>query len=308
MTTLNARVSRLLTPVGALALLTLGGPLATPSTVLAQEQLLYVSATGVTGSPVSDLTADEVVVQWDGEDSEIVELELIEWPVQVTMMVDNGKGGREYIDEIRAGLKAFIAALPDGVEMALVATSDEVLIVTDYTSDKAALTAGVDEMDRGNDDAYFLDAMIASAATVASGERDFFPVFVNLATDGDEGSEGDQAAFEGMVNNMVTNAGTLHTRMLYTEDGRADQSLQAQVGPIGQQTPGGSYEAIVDVATLEANLTALAEDIARKNGVVGTQYRVRYNPPAGAGAAPAISVGSSRAGLNLVPTIDGNLP
>ena len=300
MTTLNARVSRLVTPLGAFALLTLGVPLATPSTAFGQEQLLYISATGVTGSPVSDLTAEEIVVQWDGEDTEIVELELIEWPVQVTMMVDNGRGGREHIDQIRAGLKAFIAALPEGIEMALVATSDEVLSVTDYTSDKAALTAGVDEMERGNDDAYFLDAMIAAAETVAAAQREFFPVFVNLATDENEGSEGDQAAFEAMVNTVVTNAGTVH--------GDADQSVQALVGPIGQQTPGGSYEAIADVTTLEANMTALAEDIARKNGVVSVQYRVRYNPPADAGPAPGISVGSSRAGLNLIPTIDGNLP
>tara|TARA_B100001123_G_scaffold93739_1_gene107980 strand:+ start:4466 stop:5392 length:927 start_codon:yes stop_codon:yes gene_type:complete len=308
MTTLNARVSRLVTPLGAFALLALGVPLATPSTAFGQEQVLYISATGVTGSPVSDLTAEEIVVQWDGEDTEIVELELIEWPVQVTMMVDNGRGGREHIDQIRAGLKAFIAALPEGVEMALVATSDEVLSVTDYTSDKAALTAGVDEMERGNDDAYFLDAMIAAAATVAAAEREFFPVFVNLATDKDEGSEGDQAAFEGMVNNVATNAGTVHTRLLYTEDGDADQSMQALVGPIGQQTPGGSYEAIADVTTLEANLTALAENIARKNGLVSVQYRVRYNPPANAGPAPNISVASTRVGLNLIPTIDGNLP
>ena len=97
MTTLNARVSRLVTPLGAFALLTLGVPLATPSTAFGQEQLLYISATGVTGSPVSDLTAEEIVVQWDGEDTEIVELELIEWPVQVTMMVDNGRGGRDIV-------------------------------------------------------------------------------------------------------------------------------------------------------------------------------------------------------------------
>ena len=87
-----------------------------------------------------------------------------------------------------------------------------------------------------------------------------------------------------------------------------DRSMQALVGPIGQQTPGGSYEAIADVTTLEANLTALAENIARKNGVVSVQYRVRYNPPADAGPAPSISVASSRVGLNLIPTIDGHLP
>ena len=307
MTTSTAR--RVTGALCTLVLVVFGAPWAATPVIQAQQQLLYISATGIGGSPVTDLALEEVVVQWDGEDAEITDVELIEWPVRLTVMVDNGKGGRDSIDEIRAGLKALIAGLADGVEMSPVATSDGVLTLADYTTDKAALTAAVDEMERGNDDAAFLDAMIQAADGIAADtNRSYFPVFLNLATDGPEGSEGDQAAFEAMVNNLVTNAGTMHTRLLYTEDGDADQSLQAQVAGIGQQTPGGSYVALSDAAELEASMRELAADISRKHGLVSAQYRVTYTPPSGSGPAPGISVGSTRAGLNLVPTIDGNLP
>lgn len=309
MTTPTARTRRVAGALCALAIVVFGAPWSTDSITHAQEQVLFISATGIDGAPVTDLTAEEFAVQWDGEDSEIVSAELIEWPVRVTLMVDNGKGGRESIDEIRAGLKAFVGALPDGVEASLVATSDEVLTVTDYTTDKAALTAGIDEMERGNDDAYFLDALIAAAASMtADPARENFPVLVNLATDGDEGSDGDQEAFQAAINTMSANATTMHTRLLYTEDGNADTSLQAIVGATGGQVIQGSYEAIADVAGLTAALETLAQDIGRKHGLVSAQYRVTYNPPADVGPAPGISVGSSRAGLSLRPTLDGNIP
>ena len=309
MTIPTARARQIVGALCALALVVFGAPWTAPSITHAQQQVLFFSATGIDGAPVTDLTAEELAVEYDGEESDIVSAELLEWPVKVTLMVDNGKGGRDSIDEIRAGLRAFVAALPDGVEVALVATSDEVLTVTDYTADKAALNAGIDEMERGNDDAYFLDALVAAASAVgADTGRDYFPVLVNLATDGDEGSEAGQAEFDQAVNHMGTSAATMHTRMLYTDDGDADSSRQAMVGATGGQVVQGSYETIADAAGLTASLEALAQDIGRKHALVSAQYRVTYNPPADAGPAPGISVGSTREALNLLPTIDGNIP
>ena len=55
-------------------------------------------------------------------------------------------------------------------------------------------------------------------------------------------------------------------------------------------------------------LPELGQDITRKHKLVSNQYRVTDAPPAGASAQPGISIGTTRPSLNLLPTLDGNVP
>lgn len=87
--------------------------------VSAQAQQLCLSVTDASGEPVTDLTAEELIVQWDGEDCETLNVEPINWPVRLTVYVDNGAGGREALQNMREGLKLFVDALPEEVEVGL---------------------------------------------------------------------------------------------------------------------------------------------------------------------------------------------
>ena len=70
----------------------------------------------------------------------------------------------------------------------------------------------------------------------------------------------------------------------------------------------GTYEALAASTGFVSLLPELAADIARKHKRVSNQYRITYTPPEGASEQPAISVGTTRPSLELLPTIDGNVP
>ncbi|HIE93233.1 MAG TPA: hypothetical protein EYQ83_10355 [Acidobacteria bacterium] len=307
MNTPTARLRRLAGALSAVTLVAFGSPWGASPNLQAQDQVLFVSATDESGAPVTDLTDEELVVQWDGKDSEIRNFESIDWPVKVTVYVDNSN--EDVLDDIRAGLKALVQALPDGVEVGLASLSDEITWVTEHTADKATLGVAIDAIEEKDDDTYFLDAIIAEAGTIAADtRREYFPVVVMVTTDGDDTSDGEQAAFAAALGQLQTNGATLHTRLLLTEEGNGAQSMQALVGSAGGQQMQGSSETVPGSPGFTAALTTLGQDIARKHGLVSQQYRVAYRPPSDVSAQPAISVGSSREGLNVMPTLDGNVP
>jgi hypothetical protein len=290
----------------ALGLFVFGAPWSPSSAVLAQSQTLFLSLSDADGNPVTDLQPDEVTVQWDGVACETLDLEPIDWPVRVTVFIDNGEGGARSVQHMREGLKGFIAAMPDGVEVALLTLARQPRWVTRHTADKAELLEGIDLVvpDAGAS-ARFLDALIEEAGRLDDDdERQYFPVILMLASDGPEGSSGREQRFEEMIRRLQENSATVHTYL--ASSGRSG-SLQTQIGiDLGDMT-GGQYRAIAASSAFRSLLPELGEDIARKHRLVSNQYRVTYAPPDGASEQPAVSIGLARSGLQLVATLDGNI-
>ena len=75
MRTITARFRPVLTAVLTLSLVMLGGPWVASQVVQAQEYQIFLSVTDANGMPVTDLEDDEVVVQWDGEDADIRDMD-----------------------------------------------------------------------------------------------------------------------------------------------------------------------------------------------------------------------------------------
>ena len=291
----------------ALALIVFGVPGTTSQVVLAQSQVLFVSIVDVDGEPVTDLTAEEVTVQWDGEDCETLNLEPIDWPVRVTVFVDNGEGGRAAVPQMREGLRGFMDAIPDEVEIAILTLARQPRWVTRHTTDRAELAEGIDLIvsDAGAA-STFMDALIEEAGRLHDDEeRQYFPVIVLVASDGPDTSNGLQQRYEEALQRLIANSATVHTRML--SSGNVG-GLAAQVGSHVGEVTRGSHQALGLGSAFETMLPELGEDIARKHRRVSNQYRVTYAPPDGASDLPAISIGTTRPGLNVIPTLDGNVP
>ena len=89
MTGATTRRPPLAAVLAALVLIACGAPW-TSRVVSAQSQSFYVSVTDTDGVPITDMRPEEVIVESDGEQRETLNLEPIDWPVRVTVFVDNG--------------------------------------------------------------------------------------------------------------------------------------------------------------------------------------------------------------------------
>ncbi len=302
----TARLRPLAGALLALALIVFGAPWSTNQVVSAQAQQLFLSVTDASGEPVTDMAAEELRVQWDGEDCETLDVEPINWPVRITVFVDNGEDSRAALQDMREGLKLFVDAIPEEVEVALATIAGRPQFVTRHTSDREELARGIDLIVPDTGVAgRFRDALIEEAARLDDDEeRQYFPVIVMVANDGPEGSTTQQQAYDEMVERMIAASATVHTRMF----SNGGPGRQVAVAMNLREATGGSYETLAVSTGFRRMLPELGQDIARKHRLVSTQYRVTYAPPDGISNPSAMGISTSRQGVNLVPTLDGNLP
>ena len=306
MTTPIARLRPLIGALLALSLLMFGAPWGPSQAVSAQNQQLFLSVTDADGAPVTDLTPDELIVRWDDQDCETLDLEPIDWPVRITIFVDNGAGSQDALQNMREGLKTFVDKIPEEVEIALATIAGRPRFVTRHTSDREDIASGIDLIvpDAGAS-ARFRDALIEEGERLDDDdERQYFPVILMVASDGPEGSSTQQEAYDEMVGRMIAASATVHTRMYTTGQG---QGAQVPVAMNLSEATRGSYESMAVSTGFRDMLPALGEEIARKHRLVSNQYRVTYAPPDGISNPTSMGISTNREGILLAPTLDGNV-
>src|SRR5436190_17162713 len=93
-----------------------GGAAALRPVVHAQiQRQVFASVTNPDGSPVLDVIAGDVKVTEDGQECDVLKLDPVEIPTKVTLLVDNGPASSVYLSNLRNGLQAFFAQMPQGV-------------------------------------------------------------------------------------------------------------------------------------------------------------------------------------------------
>ena len=296
----------------ALALIACGAPW-TSQVASAQTASLFISVTDTDGVPITDLMPEEVIVESDGQQRPTLNLEPIDWPVRVTVFVDNGLASPPALDHMREGLKLFVEALPQEVEVAIATMGGRPQFWARHTSDREelmdAIGVVVPEMDGA---ATFLDALYEEAERLHEDEEgEYFPVIVMVATNGPEGSDRvRERPFREMMERLFANKAVVHTRMftISSISGVKQGGDQIRWGiDIGEATR-GSYEALSTANGFRRLLPQLAEDIARRHRLVSTQYRLTYEPPEGATDQSLIRMLTTRAGMAMILTRDGNVP
>jgi hypothetical protein len=299
--------------VFALSLIVYGAPWSASQVALAQDQSLFVAYTDIEGASITDMEATDVIVTWDDEECEIVELEPINWPLRVTLMVDTGTEAAQFLADIRVGLESFLDALSPDIEVAIASMGGgRVQHRTEPTSDREELREGLGRVapDRGS--SAFFDGLYEVFEQVDEDkDRDYFPVVVMVAVGGAEGS----TRFKGRgsqqtMDRMNASGGTVHTLLLTGVSGAGARSTgraQSQWGNDFAVASRGSYQAISDSSLFRTKLPELAEKLNQKNTLVRHQYRITYKPPRGASDQPRIQMSTKRPGLTIWPTDNGNI-
>jgi hypothetical protein len=282
----------------------------------AQRQLqFFLSAVDAAGQPVENLTASDIVVTEDGVTASVVKMEPINWPVKVTVLVDNGLGTQDMLVQWRNGLKAFFKALPTGVEASLLTLAPQPRWIVRPTNDRLQLMKGADLISPDPGGARFVDALIEVGERIEKENKDrttYFPVIVIMSTTGPEGSTPRDRDLETMVRQIERYAARVHVVMLgsgATSPTTLVGARQVQIGKMLADGTGGRYEAIAAGSRISSLLPEYGEMIAAAHRFQSQQYLVTAERPTGvSGPLGTLSMTLTRPGLTFSATPGGLMP
>ena len=149
--------------VVAIVALSLGTAAALSAQRETREKHIVVSATNKDDAPIKDLTPAEFKVREDGVTREVIKLAPSTTPMSVALLVDDSEISELAINEIRAGVTAFIkqvlAANPQN-EITLMTVGDRPTVAVPAGSSAATLNRAVERLfARKGSGAYVLQAI-----------------------------------------------------------------------------------------------------------------------------------------------------
>ena len=294
--------NRLLTYVVVLFIVGMGAPSVGMTQELGQ---VFIRVANQGGETVVDLSADEFAVLEDGVECEIVSAELATAPMKIALLVDNSDSITiaNALTSLRAGMDAFITAIPEQHEIALATIGQQIRWRVDFTTDRDELRESAGEVFvQGGGGPILLDGINETWERRFEDEESF-PIFVIVATDGPESSGNmNQNEYNEMVNELVANDITVHIMILSNRGGSGVTNYAINI----TENTGGIYEVFGAGTRLATALPELAEKMARHYLEVSQRYRVIYERPDPPGSS--LSIGVAREGVVAQPYIDRRIP
>jgi hypothetical protein len=296
--------------VASLAIILSGGG----TRVEAQQPVkVFLSAVDVFGQPVTDLKASDVSLILDGTDCPGIKVDPINWPMKLTVLIDNGDVMVNALSSLREGLRTFFGQIPEDVETSLLTYSPQPVFVVRPTTDRQQLIGGIDRVfANAGKGARFVDAVSEAVARIDKEKGDFFYTLMFLVTDGPEGSMGN---LEGMINEVVQRIARrpvmVHVLLLSAGPrvlvGQVAGTKQVLVSDALTKQTGGRFESIVVGARLPALLREYADQIARSHLLQSHQHRITCDKSPS--KTPKISVSMFNPDVaHVVLSMNGNVP
>jgi hypothetical protein len=273
-----------------------------------QQQQIFISLIGSDGTPVMDLQATDVKITEDGTDCKVVKLEPIDWPTKLQVLVDNGKNNTTPINPLRDGLKSLFEQMPPGVAMSLYTTAPQPRpIVKEPTTDKQKLIEGISRIAPDSGAGAFFDALSEAADRIDKDKAPSFPVLLMVGSDQGRNNFLDRD-YQKLQENIIKHAIGVH--VIVTSAGAGSSSggvVQTEVGLALTKMTGGHYDTINVATRLSTLLPEYGKRIAESAAKQTHQYRVTYERPANAKAAPQIGASVGKPGTPVL-TINGRIP
>jgi hypothetical protein len=273
--------------------------LASPATPRAQtvQRSLYVSALDDTGAPVAALTASDLTVREDKVSREVLQVGPADDPMQLAVLVDNSQAARNYIQDIRTGLEAFVTDMTNGTrhELAIVSLGERPQILAEQSADRARIMKGVYRIFelRGSGN-YLLDGIVEVTKGFKKREARR-PVIVAVTTEGPEYSS---RQWEDVVRPLREGGVALHVIVLGRPSTAVDEEARnrSMLLDEGPRATGGRRETLLATSALTGALKKLAAELKQ-------QYRVTYARPPTLIPPERVTVAATRPGLTVRGTL-----
>ena len=285
---------------------TLAAPQAGGRANPANTRTFYLSAFDDKGRMVPDLQPADIMVKAGGKLLEVVRTEPAAAPLRIAVIVsDAGTGG------FQQGVASFVQRLTERAELGLVSVLPQPQVVTNFTSEAAALRAGVRRLGaRGRQDgAQVMEAIQeATKGVVSEGQR---PIILVLRVgvegttplDGEEVRE--QLRRSGAVLYVISTASaarqppssartgiSAEQSQLHDDEIAASRRNLAEVLGDGARESGGRHDEIVATTSVSPALERIADELLN-------QYAVTCAVPQGLKANEKLSVTVKRKGLKI---------
>jgi hypothetical protein len=256
-----------------------------------RQQTVYVSAVDRDGLPVADLTVDDVVVREDGRLREVLAVTRATDPMDVALLIDTSSAAVGSIQDVRAGVEAFLAALDDTHRVALVTLASRPTIAVDYTTNRERLLEAAEGLFAlPNSAGTRLDAIVEVARGLDQRDTERV-VIVPVVFEG-----GEQTRFytDDVLAALERSGAALHAITLgeFVNTGQEPSRSLAEVWERGPRATGGQ-RLIVRVSN------ALDTVMGRLGAELSTQYRVTFGRPDSLIPPEELEVEAGRAGVTL---------
>ncbi len=143
-----------------------------------------VRVTDIMGRAVSGLQAKDFAVTENNSETEVLKVETSNAPFNLVLLLDVSGSVEEYIDFIRKAARNFLDTASEKDRIAIVIFSDDVKVLSDFTTDRKHLSESLDTFDAGGGTAYY-DALAFSMVDTLKPFRGGSTAIVILS-DGDD--------------------------------------------------------------------------------------------------------------------------
>jgi hypothetical protein len=279
--------------------------------VAQQTQQVWVRVADGTGASVTGLSAEQFTVLEDGVKCRTLKAEAMEWPMKLTVLVDNGGKSSDYLLSLRNGLRELFREVPGDVDTSLLTLAPQPRWVVRPTTDAETLVKGVGAITPVPGSGKFFDGLLEAVDRAVKDKGNFFPVFVMVVTTfgGREEPVGD--SYQRLQKGLIARAGTVHFVLLETRSDNVGTVTGASQTTIGNQMAsltGGRYENIVTATRLDTLLPEIGRRIAQSAAKQKYQYRLTYEVPKGTKPNPTLAIDVALKGVTIDASVDGHLP
>ncbi len=256
---------------------------------------IFMSVVDPANKPVLDLTAADFQIK-ENQIARTVASAVVNQPQRIALMVDNSAASKSALTPLRAGILAFIDAIPANDEIMLLTTGRQLRVRVAPTTDHKKLkdAVGIIYPDDGSPSVLF-SGLTETFNRFYRNVPNRWATFVILTTDGPENSNMNPKQFSQLVDALNAREVRLHGIRL-TGHGMGAQSDATLVLA---QNSGGHIDTLSVPNALPERLKALGELIAQESEQLSRQYQIEYDTDA-TDLQSTIEVIISRVGLRPI--------
>lgn len=276
-----------------------------------------VGAVDKNGEPIKDLKAEEILFNEKAGKGTVTKMEPFALPVKVTIAVDNGNQSSEALPHYRIGLKGFVEAFPEDVEMSLYTIAPQPRAVLQPTTDRKRILSAVNGFAPESEAPRFTDAIVEYSQRLERESKDpkvkpYIPVLVMVSTAAAEASSYQPGEVNKWVNALGARRARLFVSVNSTRSGDAtaqaniNTNRQAIIAIPATKALNGRYEAIAIFNRLQTLLPEFGKEIADYHKRLTTQYMVTVQRAAAAtGPIEGVAIEIAREGVTGAVSLDG---